>query len=112
MAYSKDTREMVLKYLSKGHSYEEAHKELGVSVSSMKEWKRLLNETGSLEKRSRERPAIKFHDEELKAYIEKHPDAMLLDIAKKFGGSTSGAFDALKRVGITLKKRTFLHRKR
>lgn len=109
MAYSKDTREMVLKYLSKGHSYEEAHKELGVSVSSMKAWKRLLNETGSLEKRSRERLAIKFHDEELKAYIEKHPDAMLSDIAKKFGGSTSGAFDALKRLGISLKKRTFLH---
>ncbi len=82
MAYSKDTREMVLKYLSKGHSYEEARKELGVSTSSIKAWKRLLNETGSLEKRSKERPAIKFHDEELKAYVEKHPDAMLLDIAK------------------------------
>ena len=35
MAYSKDTREMVLKYLSKGHFYEETHKELGVSVSSL-----------------------------------------------------------------------------
>lgn len=77
---------MVLKYLSKWHSYKGTHGESGVSVSSMKAWKRLLNETGSLEKRSRERLALKFHDKELKAYIERHPDAMLSDIAKKIGG--------------------------
>lgn len=35
MAYSKDTREMVLKHLSKWHSYEEAHNELSVSISSI-----------------------------------------------------------------------------
>lgn len=109
MAYSKDTREIVFKYLAKGHTYEEARAELGISVSSIKAWKKLLNETGSLEKRPRERSATKFPSEELKAYIEQHPDAMLAEIAEHFGGSTSGAFDALERVGITLKKRTFLH---
>jgi transposase len=84
-------------------------KELGVSTSSIKSWKRLLNETGSLEKRPREGVATKFIDKELKTYIQEHPDTMLSEIAEKFGGSTSGAFDALNRVGITLKKRTFLH---
>lgn len=48
----------------------------------MKVWKSLLNETGSLEKRSRERLRVKFHDQELKEYIGKHPDAMLSDITK------------------------------
>lgn len=106
MAYSKDTREMVLKYLAKGHTYEEARKELGVSVSAIKAWKKLLNETGSLEKRLKRRTATKFPAEELESYIEEHPDAMLSEIAEKFGGSTSGAFDALGRIGITLKKKS------
>ena len=59
MAYSKDTREMVLNYLAKGHTYKEAREELGVGISTMKEWKRLLNETGSLEKRSTQRSALR-----------------------------------------------------
>jgi transposase len=110
MAYSTDTREMVLKYLSKGHTYEEARKELGVGVSTMKEWKKLLNETGSLNKRPKERSATRFPSKELKAYVSEHPDATLEEIAEYFGGSRSGAFDALVREKITFKKRALLHR--
>jgi transposase len=43
MAYSKDTREMVLNYLDKGHTYKEANEELGVSISAMQQWKRRIN---------------------------------------------------------------------
>jgi transposase len=98
MAYSKDTREMVLTYHAKGHTYEEARAELGVGISTIKDWKRLLNETGSLEKRSKQRSASKFHSEELKTYVKEHPESTLEEIAEKFGGSTSGAHDALARV--------------
>jgi transposase len=100
---------MVFKYLSKGHTYEEVREELGVSVSAIKEWKKLLNETGSLEKRPLERSASKFRSEPLKAYIFEHPDATLQEIADHFGGTTSGAFDALEREKITYKKRAHLH---
>lgn len=55
MAYSKDARELVLKYISKGYSYEGTHKRLGVSASSMKAWKGLMDETGSLERSGQER---------------------------------------------------------
>lgn len=112
MAYSKDTREIVLKYLDKGHTYEEARAELGVGVSTIKDWKRLLNETGGLEKRSNQRSASKFHDEELKSYVKENPEATLEEISRHFGGSVSGAHDALARVGITFKKRDLLHRAR
>ncbi len=108
MAYSKDTREMVLNYLAKGHTYEETRAELGVGVSTMKDWKRLLNETGSLEKRGKQRSASKFNNDELKAYVKEHPEATLEEIATHFGGSVSGAHDALARVGISFKKRAFL----
>lgn len=109
MAYSKDTREIEMGYLAKGHTYEEARAELGVGVSTIKAWKRLVNETGSLEKRSKQRRASKFHDEELRAYIKEHPDATLEAIAEHFGGSISGAHDALARVKISYKKRALLH---
>jgi len=109
MAYSKDTREMVLGYLAKGHTYEEARAELGVGVSTMKAWKRLLNETGGLEKRNKNRSASKFHDEELQAYVKENPAATLEEIAGHFGGSVSGAHDALARVRISFKKRALFH---
>jgi transposase len=108
MAYSKDTREMVMNYLYKGHTYEEARSELGVGTTTIKSWKRLLNETGSLEKRSKQRSASKFPDEELNAYVNEHPDSTLEEIAEHFGGSISGAHDALARVGISYKKRAVL----
>ena len=109
MAYSLDTRKMVMAYLNKGHTYEEARKELGIGISTIKEWKKLLNEAGSLEKRPQERSARKFHSDELKTYVSEHPDATLEEIAGHFGGSTSGAFDALARESITYKKRALLH---
>ena len=109
MAYSKGAREMVLNYLAKGHTYEEARAELGVGISTIKDWKRLKNETGSLEPRSRKRSASKFNCDKLKAYVKENPDATLEEIAAYFGGSVSGAHDALARVGISFKKRAFLH---
>lgn len=110
MAYSKDTRELVLKYLAAGHTYKEAREELGIGISTMKEWKKLLNETGDLAKRPLERSARKFPSEALKSYITGHPDATLEEISDHFGGSTSGAFDALKREKISYKKRAIFHR--
>jgi transposase len=111
MSYSTDIRKMVLNYLAKGHTCEEAQNELGVSVSAIKEWKKLPNATGSLEPRPLERSARKFPSEPLKTYVSEHPDATLKEIAEHFGGTTSGAFDALAREGITFKKRALLHRK-
>jgi transposase len=112
MSYSTDTRELVLNYLKNGHTYEEARKELGIGITTIKSWKKLLNETGSLLKRPLERSARIYHSEELNAYISDHPDATLAEIAEYFGGSISGAFDALSRIGITFKKRALLHRTR
>ena len=103
---------MVFEYLAKGHTYEQARDELGVGITTIKEWKKLLNETGGLEKRPLERSASKFPSEPLKTYVNEHPDATLQDLADHFGGSTSGAFNALEREKITFKKRAVLHRTR
>ena len=79
-----------------------------VSVSAITRWKALLSATGSLEKRELNRTAPIFESEKLQTYIKENPDALLKDVAKHFGGSTTGAFYALEREKLTLKKRALL----
>ncbi|MDR0919768.1 MAG: IS630 transposase-related protein, partial [Oscillospiraceae bacterium] len=50
MAYSKDLREKVLKYREK-HSLEKTHEVYEISVSTIRDWERLKNENGNLNKR-------------------------------------------------------------
>ena len=105
MAYSIDLRERVLRYLMEGHGYAETSRIFHVSVDAMKGWQKLQSETGNLEKRPLQRKARIYDDDKVKAYIKEHPQAMLKEIAKEFGGSIAGAGFALKRLNITLKKR-------
>ena len=104
MSYSTDARQMALNYHLNGHTLEETSKELGVGISTLTLWKKQLSETGNLEKMPLERQPRKFPDNELRAYMQENPFATLKQIAKKFDGSITGAFDALKRLNITLKK--------
>lgn len=104
MAYSVDAREIAMKYLANGHTLAEAHQELGIGKTALKEWKKLLREKGTLEKAPLERSARKFRDDEVRAYIKENPSATLQQIADQFGGTATGAFHALKRMKITLKK--------
>ena len=104
MGYSKDLRERVLSYHALGNSIEKTSKVFKVGATTIKAWKKLLSETGSLEKKELKRSPRKFESEKLRAYIKENPEATLVEIAKEFGGSKSGAFDALEREKITLKK--------
>jgi len=104
MAYSTDARQMALNYHLKGHTLQETSKELKVGVATLTRWKKQLSETGNLEKAPLERQPRKFPDGELRVYVEENPFATLKQIAEKFGGSITGAFDALKRLKITLKR--------
>ena len=104
MAYSTDARQMALNYHANGHTLEETSKELKVGMATLTRWKKQLSLTGNLEKAPLERQPRKFHDGEIRAYIQENPFATLKQIAEEFGGSMTGAYDALKRVNITLKK--------
>lgn len=105
MAYSVDLRIRVIEFIKKGNTQEQASKIFNVGTSTITGWLTLLSETGSLEKRPLNRTAPIFESEKLLAYIEKNPDAILKEVAKHFGGSITGAFYALEREKITLKKR-------
>lgn len=104
MAYSMDAREIAMKYIAKGHTLAEAHTELGIGMTALKSWRKSLRENGTLEKAPLERSARKFRDDEVRAFVKENPDATLQQIANQFGGTATGAFHALKRLKITLKK--------
>jgi transposase len=104
MGYSKDLRERVLAYITEGHTQKETSAVFKVGTTTIKGWKKLLSETGDLEKRRLERKPRKYESEKLRTYIAENPEATLAEIAAEFGGSPSGAFDALKREKISLKK--------
>jgi transposase len=110
MAYSKDLRERVLAYLNEGHTQEETSMIFKVGTTTIKNWLSLLSETGSMEKRPLDRSLRKFDSEKLNTYVEENPNVLLKDVAAKFNGSVTGAFHALNREKITLKKRQYTTR--
>ena len=106
MAYSTGAREMVLKYRDNGHTLEETFLEFGVSISTIRDWEALRAANGSLDKKELNRSPSIYKSDELQAYIAENPDAFLKEIAEHFGGSITGAHDALKREKLTYKKKT------
>jgi len=112
MAYSVDTRKMVIAYLNKGHTEEDAQRELGVSKSSMTNWRRKLRETGSLENKELQRKPRKLDNDKLKAYIAEHPDTYFTEIAERFNCTGEDVRKVCKRLGITRKKKTKIYRER
>ena len=108
MAYSVDLRSRVIDYIKEGNTHEQGSLIFKVGTTTISNWVALLSETGSLEKRPLNRVALKFESEKLNAYIEENSDALLKDVAEHFGGSITGAFYALEREKITLKKRALL----
>jgi transposase len=106
MAYSKDLREKVMEYRGKGHTQEETSRIFGVSVSAIKDWEKKVAETGSVVKKELNRTYRKYEDEKMRELIASEPDLYLYEIAERFaGGTVGGVRDALKRLGITRKKR-------
>jgi transposase len=106
MAYSEDLRERVIAYLKEGHTQEETRIIFKVGTSTIKRWLSLLSETGNLEKRELDRSPRIYESGKLNTYIEENPNALLKDVAEKFSGSITGAFYALEREKITLKKKS------
>ena len=94
----------MLAYKRAGHTIEETIRVFKVGTTTIKAWNRLLSGRGSLEKKELKWKPRKYETEKLRTYIRENPEATLEEIAAEFGGSKSGAFDALEREKISLKK--------
>ena len=93
-----------MKFMAKGHTIAEASEVFEVGTATIKEWRKLQKETGSLAKRPLKRTPKKIDPKKLNAYIEEHPDAYLREIAEVFDCSITAVFKALKKLNFTLKK--------
>jgi len=104
MAHAEQLRKIVLSYLNKGNTLQQAADIYSVSISSIKRWRKTKRELGTVALRARPCTPYKIETDKLQAYIKSHPDAYLQEIATHFGVTDSGICKALKRLDITRKK--------
>jgi transposase len=105
MAYSVDLRKKVIEYLSSGHSQREARDVFHISLSAINKWHQQYKQTGKLEDKKPSRSYKKLEPVKLEEYVRDHPDAYLQEIGEAFGCVESSVRKALRRLGITRKKR-------
>lgn len=111
MSYSKDLRKRTLKFVDEGGSIKEACLLFEVSRSSFQRWRLKQKNTGSVVSKSRQRTPYKIDNAKLTAFIVKHPDAYLNEIAAHFQVTIPCVSIALKRLKITRKKRVHFTKK-
>ncbi|HEW1212227.1 TPA: IS630 transposase-related protein [Streptococcus pneumoniae] len=68
-------------------------------------------EQGNLERKKRVVKKRKIPLEELKAFVEAHPDAFLREIAARFDCALPSVWAVLKQIKVILKKTTVLGNK-
>jgi len=105
MTYSTDLRIKALDYMEKGGSKKEASQIFGVTIRTLFNWIKRKKIGCLASSKRKERTPHKIENEKLKAYVQKHPDAYLREIAQSLGASVTAVFYACKRLKINLKKR-------
>lgn len=102
MTYPLKQRQHILKVKERERlSYSQTSKRFSVSARSIQRWEKDL-----YPKETRNKPASKIDMNALVQDVKNHPDAYQYERAERFGVSTRGMCDALKRLRITRKKKS------
>ncbi|MGL6104794.1 IS630 transposase-related protein [Romboutsia sp.] len=110
MAYDIKFKQRVLEYRGEGHTFKDTCKTFKISETSLIKWMEKEKEGKLEEVKVRVRKPKKICPEKLVEYINKKPDAYLIEISEEFDCSTTAVIKALKKLKITRKKRP-LHTK-
>ena len=105
MSYSKDIRERALALVEEGMKQEEVRKLFKLGANTITQWKKLREETGSLENRPLERSWRKIDPEKLRLDVKENPDDFDEERAERFGCSRTGIQSARYKHKITRKKK-------
>lgn len=101
MTYSVDFRRRVLEIKEKEKLfYRDLSKRFSISVTSLVRWSKKLEP-----KNKRNRLPSKINMEVLEKDIHERPDDYFHERAKRFGVTVNGIWQALKRLGVTYKKK-------
>lgn len=102
MSYDKKFRLQVLKIREKeGLSLAEVAKRFGIGKQTVYYGTKRIDE-----KKTRIKPPTKIDMDALKKDIEAYPDAYQYERAARFGVTQMGIWHALKRLGVTHKKKS------
>jgi transposase len=105
MAYSVDYRRRTIEYYQEGHTQAEVKDVFNVCPKTIRDWEARIN-AGSLKPSyPKTRKPRKLPPDELRQYINEHPDAFLEEIGEYFNCSAEAVRKALKKLKITRKKR-------
>ena len=105
MAYSLDVRRLVMSYLDSGGSKSSASRIYNVHRSTIYKWISLRRTRDSVARPPLERGCRKIDPVILAQRVEANPEAHLKEHAAYFGVRIQTISEALKRLGITRKKR-------
>lgn len=103
MSYSKDYKACAVNYKRNHHTLEETKAIFKMSQSTYYRWEKEYD-AGFPEKPKRTCEK-KINKQALKQAVEARPDSELWELAEPYGCTPQAVFYALKRMGITLKKR-------
>ncbi len=114
-AYPIELRERIVASCDEGNHPAEVARVFRITERCVYQLLRLRRETGSLEpKRGRPgpKPKLAAHVDEVRALIEEHPDATLVELCQQLDVSVCVAtlWKTLRDLGITLKKSPARHR--
>ena len=105
MSKSVDLREAAVHYYLDGHTYEETRIVFGVSYTAVHSWVEKYRQSGDLSNKPLNRSFRKIDPEKLRAYVKEHPDDTQREMAAALGRCHQAISQALKRYGITRKKK-------
>jgi transposase len=105
MAYPTIMRERALEALRNGRSREDVKEMFGLGSHTLRDWEKLEEETGSLDKRPLNRKPRLIDLEALRKYCEENPFATHIEAGVHFSCSERVIRYAKNKLGITRKKR-------
>jgi transposase len=103
--YSKDFKQMAVKYRQAGHSFKELQEAFGIPAQTYYIWERNLK-IGYYDKKVVHERKGKIDKEKLRQAVKDMPDAYLRELGALFGCSAQAIFKSLKKMKITIKKKT------
>lgn len=109
--YSVDLRERVLSFVDEGGAKVEACKLFKIGHNTLYLWIRQRKERGTIEPKIRGKyKTRKIEESQLREYVKAHADATLSEMAEIFSVSSVAIWKALRRFGITYKKKSSVQR--
>jgi transposase len=102
--YSKDYRKRAVEYRKEGHSFDELREVFKIHPPTYYRWEKEYESGYEQPQAPRERTR-KIDKEALKRAVEERPDAYLRELAELFDCTAVAVYYALKKMGLTLKKR-------